>query len=127
MLNQGNTVPIFLLWQTEEKLLGKAILKEKIKDGYNFILDDLYDVMEEGNLKIPESLTPVYSFQRWRVQFIECTPLGSQSIKVGDIRAYNIRYIHNIGISRSSEKKEDSDDNYIIKDKFLTIGGIEVF
>lgn len=64
MLNQGNTVPIFLLWQTEEKLLGKAILKEKIKDGYNFILDDLYDVMEEGNLKIPESLTPVYSFQR---------------------------------------------------------------
>jgi len=62
----GQILSIYQDWQTSEKHLGDAILLEKVRSGYSFILEDTYsDVYDpEHHYKIPEALTPVYSYER---------------------------------------------------------------
>ena len=129
-MKQGDIVPIFLDWQTNERELGKAKLVEKIRDGETFIIDDTWDdSYSEETYKIPEAMTIVYSYERWRVEFIETTEFGDQIRKIGDIRDHNIRYLYNIGITKSSiESDKDKDWQDIrLEDRFLMVNGVEVF
>lgn len=123
----GDILTIYQDWQTNKKELGKAVLIEKIRNGSTFIVDDFFVCEGDEHIyRIPESLTPVYNYQRWRVQFNELTDYGKQSIKVSDIRDKNIRFLETVGMSRSSIP-EDFISNEYLKDKFLKINGVEVF
>lgn len=64
---------VFLNPQERKVLLGKAKLKEFVKEGIPFILDD-----HEGGVPIPLSKQPVYSTQEWMVEFTELTDIGKR-------------------------------------------------
>ena len=125
----GQEISIYQKWQTNEKQLGTAILIDKVRNGLPFILEDTYSdpLLDNTKLKIPESLTPVYNYQRWLIQFKTITPLGEGSIRVGDIREYNIRYLEAIGLSRSSVPEDEYIQDRVPQDNFLTIDGVEIF
>ncbi len=100
-----------------------------MRDGETFIIEDQYTdpFMDGESLRIPESLTPVYNYQRWVIEFTHLTPLGEHSLKIGDKRQHNIRYLDTIGISKSSIPQEDPVYTKMLEDRFLSINGIEVF
>jgi len=128
-MNIGDTVKVYLNWQEEKEFLGKALLLEKIKEGYTFILEDTYEDPYNIDIKykIPENQTQVYSFNRWRVEFLSLSLLGKKYIKPKEIREYNIRYLDTIGLASSAIHNDIDDHNKLLVDKFLTVNGVEVF
>lgn len=64
MYKKGDVVPIFLDWQTNERQLGIGELVHKVRNGYNFIIEDSWELEDLELMRIPESLTPNYSFER---------------------------------------------------------------
>ena len=64
MLEKDIIIPIYRKWQTNENLIGKAILIEKVRDGNTFIIDDTYSDDMDSNLRLPEAYVTVYSYER---------------------------------------------------------------
>lgn len=108
---------VYLDWQTETNPLGECILNTKIRDGYTFILDEEHE----------DKSTRVYSYERWNVTFIVLTDLGKTIYKVGQTADMNIRYLYNIGTTKSRYKPEYDEPIITLYDKFLKVDGVEVF
>jgi len=109
----NDIISLYQNWQTEEGLLGTAIVDEIVSDGLPFILDEEKDFEQK-----------VFNYKVVKVTWIELTELGKSRVhKENSI--FKKRYLDNIGLttSRSSLNKPENQ----LVDKFITIHGISVF
>ena len=111
---------IFSDYQYETKVIGKVKLLEFIREGLNFILDDM-----------PKEKQIVYGTQYWKCEIISD---GGYYPK-GYVKTFPIKYINNIGPITSKEQIEDDDEiteeeylkTQIIVDKFIEFEDQSVF
>lgn len=111
--------------QTEERLLGKAVLvgDKPIRTSLPFILND---IDENGLIPVKEQI--VYVIESWRVCFVSLTELGKSRFEPHTEYTVDIRKLKNIGLlsSYSPFLNKKSTTNYIV-DRFLQINGIEIY
>lgn len=112
---KGDLVTIYEDWQTETGPTSRVLLMRKLKSGSTFILKEM----------LPESSQLVYSYEEWEVQ--HATHATFQ--RIPEYENVKIRYLHNIGLTPSTIKEDEPENDYQlpIQDSFIVIHGTEVF
>lgn len=81
-LKEGNIVPIYLHWKTQEKYRGDAILikREKEKEEEESIKE--YEFTQVGSnhiIRKKEKISIIYSYQIWIIKFVNGNDIGFQT------------------------------------------------
>ena len=103
--NKGDIVEIYIDYQNNKNLLGKAELVEYISTGLPFLIDDYPNA-------------PLFNTEKWIVKWIE---------KNSNVYSNNIHNIRYNKIESEVEREEFYDPPPVIFDKFLEIDGEEIY
>lgn len=96
-LKVGMAVYCYLDPEKDERRLGSFILKEKVKVGSPFILEDM-----------PESKQITWNMEYWKLHPVRLTKLGQT--RFHPEKAYPLKVIANIGLTPTSNTPNHVDD-----------------
>jgi len=111
ILEVNKEVWIFWDYQEQTKVIGRVKLLEFIKDGLDFILEDM-----------PRDEQVLYGTQYWKCEIISDGGYYPRSY----IKTFPIRYIKSIG-NITTDDYDDFEKEDIIIDKFIEIDGQEIY
>lgn len=81
-LVEGNILPIFLNWQTQQNFRGNAILIKRLIDREPSDIDKIYEFTEIGSNNIKrkhDKVQILYNYQWWRIKFIDGPEKGFET------------------------------------------------
>lgn len=102
---------IFSNYQEEKKVIGRVKLLEFVREGLEFILEDM-----------PKDDQITYGTQYWKCEIVS----DGGYYNKGYIKTFPIRYIKNIGVTYL-DGFDDFEKEDIIIDKFIEIDGEEIY
>lgn len=93
-MTEGQIVSVFWDYEQCEKFKALVKLLYKIRDGYPFILNDAYTLINKEVVAIPEDKLEVFTYERWAVEVID-NPLNKDCYyPIGSKFQQNIRVLY---------------------------------